>query len=279
MFVGDFKFTFYDAISVQQDPVSELELANVTTFGRISNTVGVDVDWDLNQVILSAGYSHNSFLATSNDFKYVDSQSNTFYQRTSYTVNPTTTAGWSHSITLTGYDENTLNDNWSLMTGPFVSTALTPTLNFSATAGGQYINAATGGSIGDNTGSFTSWYASISLSHRMNNYVSESLSLSHTNPIGLDSDFTKLDSAQYGVSWQVIRDVSLGASAFIEHGSDSGGLLSEDMWRYGGSVSASRTITQKLSAGVSYTFTQRTSDLDLRDYYQNVVTLNLNYSF
>lgn len=279
VYTGDFKFTFYDSFSIQQDPISEIDLANVTTFGRISNTAGFDVDWDLNQILLSAGYSHTTFMATSAEFKYTDSDCDSVYQRTSYTVNPTTTAGWSHSISYTTYDQDVLNNNWSFMSGPFVNTQLTPNLNFSATAGGQYISAATGGSINDNTSNFLSWYASMSLSHRINNYMTETLTLSHTNPIGLNSDFTKLDSAQYGVSWQVIKDVSLGTSAFIEHSDDSGGLLSESVWRYGGSVMASRNLTQKISASINYTFTQRDSDVDLRDYYQNLVTLNLNYSF
>ncbi|PAW77827.1 MAG: hypothetical protein B9S32_09500 [Verrucomicrobia bacterium Tous-C9LFEB] len=279
VYMGDFKFTFTDGFYFQQDPVSEIGLANVTTFGRISNTASANVDWDLNDVILSLGYSHTNFIATSAAFDYVDSSTDTVTQRTSFTITPTLTAGLSNSISFTSYDQDFLNNNWTLMSGPFASMQLSPYVSVSATTGVQLLNASTGGQVGDTTGNEISWYGSLSVTHRINNYMNQTLSLSQSNPTGLNSNFVGLTSLQHSFSWQLIRDVSLGTTEFVEYGSDSGGSLAENVWRYGGSVNLGYNLTQKLSLSLTYTLTMRESNAVDRNYTQNVLTLGANYAF
>lgn len=278
-YMGDFKFTFSDGFYFQQDPVSEIGLANITSFGRISNTASANVDWDLNDVILSLGYSHTNFMATSAAFDYVDSSTDAVNQRTSFTITPTLTAGLSNSIAFTNYDQDFLNNNWTLMSGPFASLQLSPNVSLSATAGVQLLGASTDGQVGDTTGNVTSWYTSLSITHRINNYMNQTLSVSKSNPSGLNSNFVGLASLQHSLSWQLIRDVSLTTAEFIEYGSDSGGSLAENVWRYGGTVSLGYALTQKLSLSLSYTLTLRDSNVADRDYTQNVLTLGATYAF
>jgi opacity protein-like surface antigen len=279
VFVGDFKITLYDSFYFQQSPIDEISLANVATYDRFSNTVGINVDWDLNDLILSLGYSHTNLMSSSAQFDYVDSETDTITQRTSITLNPTTTVGWGNSISFTTYDQDFLNNNWTLMSGPFASIQLSPYLSVSATAGFEYINSDTNGQVGDNSSGFTSWYGSITLTHRINNYLSHALTVSHTNPIGLSSNYVELNQIQHAISWQVIRDVSLGTSVFAEYGQESGGVEAENVWRYGAGINASYNLTRKLSLGLSYNYILRDSNADLRDYYQNVATVSVNYHF
>lgn len=279
VFVGDFKFTFFDNFSFQQDPVDEIALANVTTFSRFSNSVGMNVDWDLNDVVLTAGYSHNDFIPMSDSFKYTESSSETFTQRTSFTITPTITAGLSSSLSFTNYSQDFLNNNWTVMSGPFATIQLSPKLSLNATAGAQYINSKTDGAVGDSTGTVTSWYSSLGLTHEINNYINQTLTLSKSNPTGLNSDFVGLFSIQHSVTWQIIRDVSLSTNEFLEYGEDSGGTLAENTLRYGGGINLGYTLTQKTSLSLGYTHTERDSDVAGRNYSQNVVTLGASYSF
>lgn len=279
VFMGDFKFTFSDAFYFQQDPVDEIGLANVTTFGRISNTASANVDWDLNDVVLSLGYSHTNFMTTSAAFDYADSTTDTVTQRTSFTVTPTVTAGLSNSLSFTNYEQDFLNNSWTLMSGPFATVQLSPYLSMSGTAGVQLLGASSGGQVGDTTGDVTSWYGSLSFTHRINNNMDQTLSFSHTNPTGLNSNFVGLSSVQHSFSWQFIRNVTFGTSEFIEYGQDSGGTLAEDVWRYGGNVSLGYNLTQKLSLSLTYTYTRRDSNAFMRDYTQNVIMLGTNYAF
>src|SRR5438132_9317661 len=60
VFVGDFRINFHDRFSLQQDPISELQLSNVIDYGRFENTAGVSILWDLNKVVATFGYDHSS---------------------------------------------------------------------------------------------------------------------------------------------------------------------------------------------------------------------------
>lgn len=279
VFMGDFKFTFADTFYFLQDPVSEISLANVTTFGRISNTASANADWDLNDVVLSLGYSHTNFMTTTAAFNYADSTTDMVSQRTSFTITPTLTAGLSNSIAFTNYDQDFLNNNWSLMSGPFASIQLSPNLSLSTTAGAQFNMADSNGQIGDTSGDITTWYGSVSLNHRINEKMTQTLSVSHTNPTGLNSNFIGLSSLQHGFTWQLIRDVSLGSTEFVEYAQASGGSLAENVWRFGGNISLGYHLTQKLTTSLSFAHTERYSDVAGRDYGQNVVTLGANYDF
>ena len=165
------------------------------------------------------------------------------------------------------------------MSGPFASMQLSPNVSLSATGGIQLLGASTNGQVGDTTGNVTSWYASLGITHRINNYMNQTLSVSKSNPTGLNSNFVGLTSLQHTFSWQLIRDVSLGSAEFIEYGTDSGGALAENVWRYGGSVTLGYALTQKLGLSLTYSLTKRDSNVADRDYTQNVLTLGASYAF
>ena len=55
IFVGDFRINIHDRMSLQQDPISELALSNVTDYGRFENYAGLSILWDLNKVLLTIG--------------------------------------------------------------------------------------------------------------------------------------------------------------------------------------------------------------------------------
>jgi outer membrane protein assembly factor BamA len=87
-----------------------------------------------------------------------------------------------------------------------------------------------------------------------------------------------LTYARLLVNWKVIRKIRLGTSFQYEHGS----LLAvsgEVFDRYGTGISLGRPVTAKLNAGLGYQFYWRTSDQVGRNYTDNSVTLNLNYTF
>src|SRR4029077_1035642 len=91
IFVGDFRINIHDKFQLQQDPVQEGALSNVTTYGRFENTAGVSVLWDLNKLLLQVGYDHYNYISTTNAFDYLDHSSEIVYGSAAYIVNPTIT--------------------------------------------------------------------------------------------------------------------------------------------------------------------------------------------
>src|SRR5207253_1607623 len=67
VFVGDFRINFHDRFSLQQDPISELQLSNVVNYGRFENSAGVSVLWDLNKAVATLGYDHYLYISTNSD--------------------------------------------------------------------------------------------------------------------------------------------------------------------------------------------------------------------
>ena len=61
IFVGDFRINIHDRISVQQDPIAQFAVSNTTDYGRLENYAGLSVLWDLNAVLLTLGYDHNTY--------------------------------------------------------------------------------------------------------------------------------------------------------------------------------------------------------------------------
>src|SRR5437879_12654097 len=78
VFVGDFRINFHDRFSLQQDPISELQLSNVIDYGRFENYAGVSVLWDLNKAVATLGYDHYLYVSTNSD---VDSLNRTAERR------------------------------------------------------------------------------------------------------------------------------------------------------------------------------------------------------
>jgi len=59
---GDVKINFHNQFSLQQEALSQGSLSNVATIERFTNTAGVSVLWDTNDVVWNLGYDHYNFL-------------------------------------------------------------------------------------------------------------------------------------------------------------------------------------------------------------------------
>jgi opacity protein-like surface antigen len=147
-----------------------------------------------------------------------------------------------------------------------------------AAIGYQFINFDHNGGITD-TNDVSDWYGNISISHRINSAISQTLTAGHENQLGVDSNFVALDYVRHTISWAIIRNVLLSTELFYEEGDDSGGILSEHIERYGGAITAGYQLTPHVTLGLRYQYIQKQSDLPLRDYKQNSVSADATYSF
>jgi len=95
----------------------------------------------------------------------------------------------------------------------------------------------------------------------------------------LNSTPIQLFYIRYGVSLSIIRHWNFRPYFMFETGSESRGLIQEDLTRYGAGLTASRRITQKLSGSLSYRYLTKKSNVPNFDYAQNRLVLNLIYQF
>jgi len=282
IFVGDFRINIHDRPSLQQDPIAEGALSNVVDYGRFENTAGVSVLWDLNKAVLTLGYDHYNYVSTVSDFDYLNRNAEELSGTLGVNVASTTIVGVESYAVFNYYDENVLNDSTDWAVGGFVETQLTSYLRLRAAAGYQWIdfdnNAVVSTQFADST-KLSDYYANVLITHRINAAIRQAVSAGHESQLGVNSDYITLNYVRHTVSWNIIRNTLLSTEFFYEDADDSGGFINEHFQRYGGAITVGYQLTPHVTLGLRYQYTQKDSDVVLRDYKQNRVSVDATYSF
>jgi Putative beta-barrel porin 2 len=278
IFVGDFRINIHDRFSLQQDPIAEIGLSNVSDYGRFENYAGVNVLWDLNKATATIGYDHYNFISTTSQFDYLDRNAEEVSGTFLVNVSSTTGVGVEGNFVDTYYDQNVLNDSLSYSGGLFVETQISNNIKLRVAGGYQGINFDNTGTVADSS-DLHDYYANGLLTHRINGSISQSLSAGHETMLGVNSNFTTLNYIRHTSNWNVITHTLISTEFFYEDADDSGGFFSEHMHRYGGALVIGYQLTPHVTVGARYQYTQKDSDQPLRDYEQNRVSLDGTYSF
>lgn len=283
LFVGDFRINFHERPSLQQDPIAELALSNVVDYGRFENTAGVSVLWDLNKAVITLGYDHYTYISTTSMFDYLDRNAEELSGTVDLALTSTTSAGIESYAVFNYYNQNVLNDSNDFAIGAFVETQLTNYLKVRAAAGYQWISFADTGVV--STGPFhdssklSDYYANILISHRIRPGIVQTLSAGHESQLGVNSNYITLNYIRHTVSWDIIRNTLLSTEFFYEDADESGGFIDEHLHRFGGALTVGYQLTRHVTLGLRYQYTQKDSDVPLRDYTQNRVSVDATYSF
>jgi hypothetical protein len=278
IFVGDFRINIHDRMSEQQDPVAEGALSNVANYGRFENTAGVSVLWDLNQVLLTVGYDHYTFVSTTSAFDYLNRNAEQLSGSGTYVINPTMRVGIEATGVFTYYNQHVLNDSTTYSIGAFGETEITNNIKLRIAGGYQAINFDRNGSVGD-VNDLSDYYANILVTHRLNAVISQSLSAGHESQLGVNSNYITLNYVRHTVTWNILRNTLLSTEFFFEDAEESGGFIGEHFQRLGGAATAGYQLTPHITLGLRYQHTTKDSDVALRDYNQNRVSLDGTYSF
>ena len=278
IFIGDFRINIHDRPSLQQDPIAELALSNVVDYGRFENTAGVSLLWDLNKALLTVGYDHYIYVSTTSVFDYLNRNAEELSESLSFAVASNTSVGLEGSTVFTYYDQHVMNDSDTYSIGGFVESQLTNYLKVRAAGGYQWINFDHNGLILD-AHDLSDFYANVLISHRINATLRQTLSAGHESQLGVNSNFIALNYVRHTLSWNIIRNTLLSTEFFFEDANDSGGLIDEHMHRFGGALTVGYQFTPHVTLGARYQYTQKDSDVVLRSYDQNRVSVDATYSF
>ena len=313
VFVGDFRINFHDRFSLEQDPIGEVGepgLGDVADYGRFQNTAGVSVLWDLNKAVATFGYDHYTFIATNDDFEYLDRNADSLMASLSVALTSTTGVGLETAYVFNRYSEDLLNDSDTFSVGAFVETQVTQYVKVRVAGGYQTIsfaddnvalgpfptgffnnpaNIPAGATLDDNflifpdQGDLDDFYANILISHRISAAFTHRLSAGHESQLGVNSNYIQLNYIRHTATWNILNKTLLSTEFFYEDAEESGGFLNfgegEELRRYGGALSLGYQLTRHVTLGARYQYTQKDSDVPLRDYRQNRVSLDGTYSF
>ncbi|MEO0793559.1 MAG: hypothetical protein AAFX93_00265 [Verrucomicrobiota bacterium] len=284
VFIDDVTMEFYERLSYSVDATDAFAIQggvvsnNPLDYGRFVNQVGVDLDWDLNDIIFYAGLSRLDIIPTSSAFDYTQRHAYLLEGGPRFLVAPNLTLGVTGTMAWNFYNDDVNNDSWSWSIGPMAIWQATENLSFAGNIAYQDYIFQEGALNQDDTnpagivGSFT-------VNHRASGNFEHSLTAGHSFNYGYLSNVTSLFSVAYGFNWRMNSRLTPRGRAYYELGADSGGLLPEDYGRYGFGIGVDYQLSSKFTASLDYDFSHKSSNLFNRSYYRNRVLLGLRYDF
>ena len=285
--VPNLKITFFDRPSVSVNPVDNSTLSNATNYAMFFNTAGVDVTWDLNDVELGIGYSNFFTYSLGNnadEFNYMNRFVNQLYGDASFLVLPYLRLGIEGSYAYTSYLEgsspgvNALNNNDNATLGLFVEGKVSQYLDYTGGVGWQLVTFNESNNA-ENTGNSSAPYFYFTIDHTLNKYFSHRLTSGFESAPSSQSNFVQMFYAQYAFNWMLIRDWSLGGSAYYQNGQESPGPNSENYDRVGATISLNYQLTKHWVLNIYYGITSKASDVLSDSYNQQIIGLNATYNF
>jgi len=290
IYVADFRINLHDRFSMEQDPVADPSAAGAASLGRFSNTAGVEVLWDGNELIATLGYDHTATIYMEDEAQNVSSTTGDSIQHL-----------LSASVTAIPVSELFVGVRGNAASTTFEG-ALRPDV-FSAGAGVflQYqlsANTSIGGDIGYRVFSFDDspepvlgtgaesdrenadgFYGILRISNRFNRFYTHSLSAGSDTQLSSFAGVLRSDFVRYNANWTVSPRYVLTMAAAYEWNTESGALVSEDSTRLLLESSLSRIFSPKIRGSIYYRFARREADLAGRGYVQNVIGLQMSYAF
>ena len=284
IFVGDFRINIHDRMSIQQDPIAEPALSNVANYARFENTGGVSVLWDLNQALVDLGYDHYNFVSLTDQFDYLDRNADILFGSIDFLLTPTIGIGPEATAVFTNYDQHVLNDNNDYSVGGFMEAQVTNNLKVRVAGGWQWIDFDNGpvnffGFLFPDDKRASDFYANILIGHRINAMIRQTLAAGHETQLGVNSNYITLNYVRHTLTLNLIRGTILSTEFFFEDAEESGGIINEQFDRWGGAIALGYQLTPHVTLGLRYQYTTKDSDVPLRDYDQNRVSLDGTYSF
>jgi hypothetical protein len=281
IYVKDFLFNLHDRVNYVQDTSQQPALSGTATYATLNNTAGLSVSWDLNQLTLSAGYDHENVISpTSQQIQSQDGTTEMVYARAGVQVYPGVTTGVEGTGAFTTYDQMVLNDNNNYSAGVYADWQAGKAFRVQPRVGYTIFQFQhTSQSI--QTSSLNSWYADLNLTHQITDAISYTLDAGHEVQTGIQSDAIADWYVRPNITWNIIRNVNLHTALSYEHGKQGQGNVSGNLtetfdWLTT-DVGASYSPMKRLSLGLDYRLTLRSSNVPTDEYTQNMITFSLTY--
>jgi len=284
LFVGAFHIRFHEKFSYLQTLFINTTLSgqdilfnfnDVGIFSRWDNTAGFDVDWDLNQVILSAGYNHENFVSSTESFRYLNRASEWVTATISFLIGDQARFGVESAGNVHDYEtETTLNDNWRARVGGFLEVKPLEKISFRGGGGSdraQYDDAG-------KSSNFKTYYA-YGRASQDTRFFTHSLSAGHESMLGNNANNLETTYVRYSSSSPVVRTVDLGVNGAVHFDKEYGGAFTEKFTYYVAGLKVGYQAYKHCRTELGYEYLLKDSALPLRDFYRNRVTVGVTFTF
>ena len=289
VYVGDFKINLHDRITITeysyQNPGASGGNHNLE---NLENTAGLSSLWDLNKAIVNLGYDHVNYVSLqSQTGQQPDATSENIYINGGVRVRPALLVGLEAGGTVISYSQTGSPNSLAIPSavqwnaGAFVSAKISEHLDTRMDVGyTDYAPDTTTTNL--ITGNNSGIYLSFSLSHRLNRFVNYTLTAGRSTALSAYGQAQTYYFVNLSPNWNIFKKYSLSTPISWRDGTtvyNSTASNSENYDQITLGLNVGRSLTQKLSAGISYQFVRETSNFASLNYTVNIVSLNFNYQF
>jgi hypothetical protein len=259
------------------------------------NTAGVDLTWDLNHLIVRAGYAHDTLVATATEFSYLDYQADQVSGSVVMLYLPTLSFGAFANASNVRYTDPFRSDIVSITAGPSVDWLISRNTHLVANAGPKltYLNDDDARerleelfpgfpiteSEAEQGNPYIGPFANIKFENRLTTYYSHNVTVGMDTQTSSSADLLEFYFARYAAAWRMNRYITVNLGVGFEVAEEIEGGAAEQLHRWLGSIGFGYKVTKHLTASVAYRYTSKDSQLLFRDYRQNVASLSLRYDF
>jgi hypothetical protein len=281
MYVEDFIINLHSRFSYLQDVTGDPTISGTGQFSRFENTSGVRTTWDLNKAVLTAGYDHQIYDPTDPLYSRYSRSSELGTVSALFQIQPAFFAGLEAGAGITTYDDPTQPNYNHVSVGPLFSVRLSEYTKVRL-AGGYVMYFIDATTTMPST-QVNAYYFDLTFQQRLGSTLSHSVSVGRQIQSGSFSSVTDQYYARYSANWRLFRKTGLSASLSYQNISDynfvQSGAIGEKIGYYGLGLALSRPITRHLTGSLGYQFYLKDSNVNLNDYTQNRLALNLIYAF
>lgn len=285
-YVEDFTIEIFDRLAYTVDATDALlpNNDNPIDFGRFINLAGINVDWDLNDVILFVSFTRLDVIPTTSSFDFENRTEYKLEAGPRVLVAPNLTLGLTGSVAWNIWnnpDANGVvkNDSVSYAIGPMAIWQPTSVINVSASAGVTWFDFQNNDPSVEDDSAPVGFYGNLAVSHRLTQNYTHSLSASRNFNFGYLSNFTIVDTLVYGWNWRWNKKLNPRGNIGWNRGNDSGGIEPEDYDRFFVGVGMDYRFSNQLTAGLNYEWSHRNSNIPNRTYDRNRVWADFRYDF
>jgi len=275
MFVGNSVVELHDRFSLVQSSADLADSASVNGYDRFRNTFGPAVRWDLNKIIVSFGADYDLLRATQTNYDYASRDSGLGSVRAMYEVTPNFSVGPEAAGGATYYVKKDYLDNHYYSMGVAASAKFSQFLKARVSGGYVAYDFDTSDPRNLYYRGFDSYYASLTVEHRLNSKLTHAVTLRHSLSLGDWVNLRDIDEVNYALRWAVGQRLSLSPGASYASGNDYTDQKETERW-LGLSLTTSYALGPKLGLDVTGRYSKRAG---YDAYSQSGVSLNLRYTF
>jgi hypothetical protein len=281
VYIKDFHFNLHDRVSVTESPVAQGTISGTGFYNEFANVAGLSVDWDLNNVVVSAGFDHENAISLSSEFAYLDRRAEAFFARATFQLSQSLTAGPEASVGVTDYSENILNDSFNYSLGLFADWQASEHVHIKPRVGYTFYTFSPVPKLPTPADS-GNYFFGVEIKQQLNDSVELSVDAGRQLLLGINSNLIDLWYVRPKAGIKLFEKAGLVTFFTFEQGIDSGNPVfapNEQYTLLGGGLSTSYQLMEKVLLRLEYDYTVKTSDIPTRSYHQNRILLQVQYTF